>query len=354
VVSRKVLIVSASMGAGHDGCARELGRRLDERGVDVRVVDWLAMPRRQQGALLRRIYKAMVGRFPWMYQAAMDGWARVPGFFEWWSGLFRGSYERGLAREVAAFEPDLVLTTFSLSALALGRMRAEGRLDVPVATYVTDPGAHPYWVADGVGHHFCVMTETAEELTKLGASGVQVVAPPVKPGFLEPPEKTAARAAFGLPEEARVVLVNTGSWGLGASDELLRRLVSRPGVYPVVICGRDERLRARVEALHLGRAQGWTDDMPTLLAAGDVFLDNAGGLTCWEALATGLPVVLHQPIPGHGRLNARTLERGGLVSREDLETRLPEVLAHAQPSPRAKETFAQTPLERAVLNLLPA
>jgi UDP-N-acetylglucosamine:LPS N-acetylglucosamine transferase len=349
---RRLLIVSASMGAGHDGCAQELGRRMAEAGVRVRIVDWLAMPRRQQGVLLRRIYKTMVGRTPWVYQAAMDGWARFPGTFEWWSGLFRGGYERGLSREVADFAPDLVLTTFSLSAMALGRMRVEGRLDVPLATYVTDPGAHPYWVADGVAHHFCVLPETAEELVTFGAGGVRVVAPPVRPGFLDPPEKSTARAEFGLPDEPRIVLINTGSWGIGASDRMLRRLAGQPGIYPVVICGRDERLRARVQALGLGRAMGWTEQMPTLLAAGDVLLDNAGGLTCWEALATGLPVVLHQPIPGHGRLNARTLQRAGLVAREDAEARLPAALAHAQPSPRAKEAFAQTPLEQAVVDLL--
>ncbi len=351
-MSEKLLIVSASMGAGHDGCARELGRRLSESGVQVRIVDWLAMPQRQQGVLLRRFYKFMVGRIPWFYQVSMDAWTRVPRFFEWWSGLFRGGYERGLAREVTRFDPDLVLTTFSLSALALGRMRSEGRLNVPVATYVTDPGAHAYWVAGGVGHHFCVLPETAEALTGLGAAGVQVVAPPVKPGFLDPREKTASRAAFGLPEESRIVLVNTGSWGIGATDHMLRRLAGRPGVCPVVICGRDEPLRAHVESLHLGRAIGWTDEMPTLLAAGDVLLDNAGGLTCWEALAAGLPVVLHQPIPGHGRLNARVLEGAGLAGRDDAEATLPDTLAHVQPSPRAKETFAQKPLEQAVLELL--
>jgi UDP-N-acetylglucosamine:LPS N-acetylglucosamine transferase len=352
LAGQRVLVVSASMGAGHDGCATELARRLSEHGCQVRVVDWLAMPRRQQGVVLRRFYKFMVGRIPWFYQLAMDAWVRAPGFFEWWSGLFRGGYERGLAREVAGFAPDLVLTTFSLSGLALGRMRAEGRLEVPVATYVTDPGAHPYWVARGAGHHFCVLGETAEALRRLGAAGVEVVAPPVKPGFLDPRERTAARAALGLPEEPRIVLVNTGSWGIGASDHMLRRLVSRPGVYPVVICGRDERLRAHVESMGLGRAMAWTDDMPTLLAAGDVLLDNAGGLTCWEALATGLPVVLHRPIPGHGRLNATVLERAGLASRDDVEASLPETLARAQPSPRAKETFAQTPLEQAVAALL--
>jgi UDP-N-acetylglucosamine:LPS N-acetylglucosamine transferase len=51
-------------------------------------------------------------------------------------------------------------------------------------------------------------------------------------------------------------------------------------------------------------------------------VDNAGGLTCWEALAIGTPVVIFDPLPGHGRFNAAALADAGLVcvaeSRESL------------------------------------
>ena len=41
-----VLILSGSVGAGHDGAAHELARRLRDRGVDVDVRDYLeALPR---------------------------------------------------------------------------------------------------------------------------------------------------------------------------------------------------------------------------------------------------------------------------------------------------------------------
>jgi UDP-N-acetylglucosamine:LPS N-acetylglucosamine transferase len=64
----------------------------------------------------------------------------------------------------------------------------------------------------------------------------------------------------------------------------------------------------------------WTPDAPTYLAAADVVVDNAGGLTCWEALASRTPVLLFRPLPGHGRFNAATLDAAGLarwVQRDD-------------------------------------
>jgi UDP-N-acetylglucosamine:LPS N-acetylglucosamine transferase len=72
----------------------------------------------------------------------------------------------------------------------------------------------------------------------------------------------------------------------------------------------------------------WTSDMVDHLAAADVVLDNAGGLTCWESLAVGTPVVLFRALPGHGRFNAAALDACGLARwvrrRDDL---LPAVTA---------------------------
>jgi processive 1,2-diacylglycerol beta-glucosyltransferase len=59
---------------------------------------------------------------------------------------------------------------------------------------------------------------------------------------------------------------------------------------------------------------GWTDDMPALMAAADVLVENAGGLTCMEAFAAGLPVLTYRPIAGHGRGNAAEMEAAGVAA----------------------------------------
>ena len=66
--------------------------------------------------------------------------------------------------------------------------------------------------------------------------------------------------------------------------------------------------------------------MPTLMAAADVLVENAGGLSCMEALAVGLPVVTYLPIAGHGRHNAREMERAGLTVWARSATELGEAL----------------------------
>src|SRR5262249_8201817 len=71
----------------------------------------------------------------------------------------------------------------------------------------------------------------------------------------------------------------------------------------------------RLDARYPDRAAAcilsWTREMPLLMAAADCLVQNAGGMTCHEAAAMGLPVIFFHPIPGHGELNAEVMTVAG-------------------------------------------
>src|SRR5262245_56684320 len=65
----RILIITASMGAGHDGAARELARRLELRGLHTDPVDYLAVRPWRLGGLTRWLYRVQLQRAPWTYEA---------------------------------------------------------------------------------------------------------------------------------------------------------------------------------------------------------------------------------------------------------------------------------------------
>ncbi|MEO5680953.1 MAG: glycosyltransferase, partial [Acidimicrobiales bacterium] len=73
-------------------------------------------------------------------------------------------------------------------------------------------------------------------------------------------------------------------------------------------------------------ALGWTDRMPLLMAAADVVVENAGGLTSLEAFAAGVPIVTFRPIPGHGRDNVKAMVAAGITTSPDDTAGLVEAL----------------------------
>ena len=103
-----------------------------------------------------------------------------------------------------------------------------------------------------------------------------------------------------------------GSWGVGDVERTAAEIARTGVAVPVVVCGRNAALRERLETLDLGHPLGWVENMPGLMQAVDVLVENAGGLTSLEAMAAGLPVATYRPIAGHGRTNAAALDQAGV------------------------------------------
>ncbi|WP_372487953.1 glycosyltransferase [Streptomyces guryensis] len=91
-------------------------------------------------------------------------------------------------------------------------------------------------------------------------------------------------------------------------------MATEPVAVPVVVFGRNQALADELRRDGIEHAFGWVDDMPGLMHACDVLIQNAGGLTSLEAFAAGLPVVSYRCIPGHGQTNAAALDEAGLAA----------------------------------------
>jgi UDP-N-acetylglucosamine:LPS N-acetylglucosamine transferase len=339
MAAKRLLIVSASMGAGHDAAAAALTAQAEADGIEARTVDLLSMPKLHQGDALRAFYHGMIAVAPGLYDWAMRTWLVRPGLFEWITRNGGRSSEQPLLDVVAEFRADAVVAVYNLAAQVLGRLRTDGRLTVPATTYVTDPGAHPYWVWPGVDLHLAPMPDTAAALEEMGADTVKPVAPLIAARFFEPVDRAEARHRWNLDADARVVLVNGGSWGVGHVVHAAKRLTEVADVVQV-LTGRSTRLSSRLAGIERVRAVPWTSDVVGLLAAADVVVDNAGGTTCWEALAVGRPTVVYRPIAGHGRINAIVLERTRLATCTTTDAELLDAVRRAEPPRGAAEVFA--------------
>jgi processive 1,2-diacylglycerol beta-glucosyltransferase len=310
----RVVIVTASVGAGHDGAAREWARRLREHGFEVDTHDFLKVLPGVLGRWVRDIYEAMLHLAPSGYTLVF-----------WLTALPRGAalVRRALLAPVRSrvrrlMPPDTVavLSTYPLASQVLGQLRSRGQLTAPTATFLTDFSVHRLWVAPGIDAHFAVHDISAAQARALGATNVMVTGPLVSEGFrpADPATRLLARQRFGLPASGRLALLVAGSWGVGDVERTAADIMRTGVALPVVVCGRNTALRERLTELGLGHPVGWVDDMPELMRAVDVLVENAGGLTSLEAMASGLPVATYRPIPGHGRTNAAALDQAGVSS----------------------------------------
>ncbi len=342
---RRVDIVSGSFGAGHDAAAHEIAARLEAAGYATRTSDIVDLMPGRLGRTLRAGYLHQIRSLPASWSWTLRQLEHHPGAVR---GVERalGAAHPGLLA-LAGDGPSLIVSTHPFASQALGGLRAAGLLDVPVTTYLTDMSVHPLWVHPGVDLHLALHEIPAGEARRRGARETRVVRPAVPDVFSGAVTAPAdVRRRLGLPASDPLVLVVGGSCGVGALARTAREVASTGLAVPVVACGRNDRLQRRVVAGGYAFALGWHDDMPGLLGAVDVVVQNAGGFTSLEALRAGVPVVTYRCIAGHGETNARALDDAGLVpwvqSRRELASLLADLLAAGR-SGRAPAQWAARP-----------
>lgn len=309
----RIAIISASIGGGHDGAAAALAQHLTAAGYQVDRHDFLRLLPPGAGRLIAHIYHGMLTLAPPAYQRLYAATAddERPG------PAVRALLATARRRTRAVITPGTcaVISTYPGASQVLGALRRAGRLTVPAITYLTDFSVHGLWVADGIDGHLAVHTAPAGEARSRGAA-VSVSGPAVDPGFQPPGPgiKGAARLRFGLPATGELALILAGSWGVGEVRQAAADVHATGTAIPVVVCGRNAMLARRLRRDRVPYVYEWVTDMPGLMHACDVLVQNAGGLTSLEAFAAGIPVATYRPIPGHGRANAAALDAAGLAA----------------------------------------
>ena len=308
----RVLVLSAPVGGGHDAAARAVAADLTATGCDVVIENALRRVGRWAEWFIVSTYTAQLHHAPWSYDAlyrAIVRFGPFARFCKWLTG-FLGA--RKIAKVIAAGDADVVLTTYHLASAMLARLRRKGRLPIPAAALITDIAPHPMWINPGLDAHIVLHPSAVAAVEKAAKGPVVVAAPPVQPKFRTP--SSANRRALGLRAGDHVALIVGGDWGVG-SLERAAHACAEAGWRSLVVCGRNEHLRKRLEKASPESAVvfGFVDDMPALMDAADVVVLSGPGATCLESFARRRSIVFYEPIAGHGIDNARYLEQCGIA-----------------------------------------
>jgi processive 1,2-diacylglycerol beta-glucosyltransferase len=338
-----VLILTASVGEGHDLPARTLAAQLHDEAPEAEVVtrDGLAPMGRAVTAISADAGKIVFFRFEWLWDLGFWAFARFGPTRRATQALLARIGGPGLLRMIRSVDPDVVVSTYPNTTEVLARLRLAGALEAPVVSAITDLAGLHYWASPGVDVHLITHPESVEEVREIAGADavVHCVHGLTAPQFLVERPEEDARAALGLPATGKVVLASGGGWGVGDVEGAVEEALRIDDVSQVVcLCGRNERLRARLSRRFAGearvRVEGFTDEMPDWLAAGDVLVHSTGGLTVLEALMRGCPAISYGWGRGHIRRHNEAFRRFGLAdvaaTRADLGPALRAALARGR------------------------
>jgi processive 1,2-diacylglycerol beta-glucosyltransferase len=335
---KRILILHASLGAGHLNAALALREAL-EQFADVEVLDADALT--YANSLYRnavtQAYKQLSEKVPQLYKAFYEGsdiddLERSLDSNQLWAKLERPFFTE-LGQFVKDANPDAIVCVQQIPSRLLQLLEQKDQYHKPQYVVITDVIAHSTWINQGVAGYFLPNILSANLLMQRGveSSLLNVTGIPVKLEIMHPKTKVEARSRHHIPQDMPVVTLFGGGLNPRRVRTMVADLLDSPmPINLIVVAGRNEKLGEAIadlthgEQVHLHRL-GLIDYVDDLVVASDLIITKAGGLITSEILARGTPMVIVDPIPGQEEQNADVIAAAGA----GVQLRLLEMVAPA-------------------------
>ena len=338
-MSKKVLIMSASTGGGHNRAAKAMKDEIEKKCIDsehitCEIIDSLKLINTTMDKIISSGYEKSAKYTPkaWGGVYKMSD-ANIVSKHEYKGNLFNTLLASKLKKLLKERKPDLIIGTHPFPMIALSTLKKKypyrnafnSFFVPPLISVLTDYTAHSTYIQDEIDYYIAGDEYVKEVLISEGVDGdkIKPYGIPVEKSFLEHREKSVVLEELGLAPDKFTVLLMGGSFGAGNIKDTLKELLEIDRDFQIiVITGRNETLKEKLEkSLEKHDIDknisilGFTQDMNDILSAVDIIVSKPGGLTTTECLLKELPMIIPYYIPGQEEENMDFLSNCGAALR---------------------------------------
>ncbi len=309
----RILILTASMGEGHNTAARNICEALLSEGgdrVEVLVADPYTRTNPVVNRLVQKGYTMAINKYPRAWKVVFNLLSRrgvVEGM-----GPLLSELTAGVRSMIDEFQPDLIASTYPIFSFIVAKLRKrDPSLIAPLYTVITDSTminsawyrcpCHGFLVADDATANVLRNDRVPEDL-------IHTLGFPVSKTF-----ESLTPAPHPAKGPWKVIFFPGGRASRAIAT--LQRLAKIPNLSVTTVTGRRQAIFQALKRANLpthGELVGWTDKMPEMMATHHLFIGKAGGATVQEAIAAKLPFLVSHVVPGQEEGNIAHIERSGI------------------------------------------
>lgn len=325
----KILIFYASYGGGHLSAAKSIKEYIEQNYKDseVQLCDCMKYINKPIEKLTTDAYKIMAKDAPKAWGMIYKWSDKGPIFHI--SNFNNEIMSYKLNKMFKEFEPDFVISTHPFSTQMSAYLKKHEKINCKIASVMTDFASQNQWL---VGHEYidCIFVSNSQMRADVISKGVDenkvfATGIPLSQRFKEDYNKTEIIKEFSLDESKKTILFfGGGEFGLAkdTTSKILKAFVENleQKYQMVIISGKNDKIRQKFEEIvkeeHKEkdiRILGFTNKVPELMSISDMVVTKPGGLTSTESLASSLPMIIINPIPGQEEENASYLEKKGVA-----------------------------------------
>lgn len=309
---KKILILTAGFGEGHNTAARNICEALQEQpDVTAKVVDLYVLTHPWLTKVLQKGYVFVINKLPFFWELFFN-FINRPGSIE--KTMFMARHLKAtFGKVIAEFKPDILISTYPFYSFLIQELRqhCHPASRAPLVTVITDSTAvNTSWYRCPASDFFIVADEETAGIVKhdhITPEKIKILGFPVSPRLatlaLEPILSSPPWKILYLPSSK-----------VDSTLELLKEFSQIPNIEVTVVTGRLKELHTALEQSPLIDGKkikllGWTDQIPELLTSHHLYIGKAGGAIVHEAMAAQCPILVSHVVPGQEEGNIELIER---------------------------------------------
>ncbi len=325
---KKILIFYGSYGGGHLSAARSIKEYIDANFSDTEtcLVDCIEYINKPLNKVTTKAYSGMAKNAHWMWKKVYYG--AEDGTFAKFNDKTQKMLSVKLNKLIQDYKPDLIISTHPFSSHMCAVLKKKKKINSKIATVITDYAPHSQWLMYPayIDYFFVAHDGMKQSLLKRGIkeNQIKVTGIPLSNKFLAHYDKEKILSEFGLsPTKKTVLFFAGGEQGFGKDKifNMLKTLIDNfPTLQIIAISGKNEKIKQQFDNLvsqtnsnETVKVLKYTTKVPELMSVSDLVITKPGGLTTTESLASGLPIIVINPIPGQEEENAEFLENNGVA-----------------------------------------
>jgi processive 1,2-diacylglycerol beta-glucosyltransferase len=303
----KVLILTCKTGQGHNSSAAAIKQSFDAHGITCDIADNVAFMSKLGSRMMDKAFTGIYLHMPKFFDKGY-GKANFKILGKSSADMFASTlvaFSKRLRRHIEKEGYTHVICVHLLSAVMISAMNKKKPLGVKTSFLSTDYTMLPFIETTELDQYFMPHRDLAGLYTEMGLPSENLVDTgiPVRSQFLEYGlKKEEARQKLDIPIDAKVVFIMGGSMGCGPIEELVRSVAKVGGddLKILVSCGTNDKLLHSLSKLPDERitAFRYSDNVPGIMTASDVFVTKPGGISITEAGVMAIPTVLLNSIGG--------------------------------------------------------
>ena len=325
---KKILIFYGSYGGGHLSAARSIKEYIDENYSDTEtcMVDCIEYINKALNKVTTKAYSGMAKNAHWVWKKVYYG--AEDGTVAKLNDKAQKVLSIKLNKLIRSYKPDLIISTHFFSSHMCAILKKKKKINSKIATVLTDYAPHSQWLMYPayIDYFFVAHDGMKESLLQKGIreNQIKVTGIPLSNRFLAHYDKEKILSDFDLSPQKRTILFFAGGeqgFGKDKIFNMLKSIIENfPNLQVIAISGKNEKIKQQFDELveknnsHENvKVLEFTNRVPELMSVSDLVITKPGGLTTTESLASGLPIIVINPIPGQEEENAEFLEKNGVA-----------------------------------------